>query len=70
MRQRQTNNAPQREPARRPDGTCAACVGGWLCEYHRETTARAERNRMAAVVAAAGFIVRHRAAMARFESGN
>lgn len=41
------------EPPRRVDGTCAACVGGWLCKYHQQTTAlhwNREQNRNAAMM--------------------
>lgn len=27
-------------PAIRPDGSCSACTGGWMCQYHQQQTAR------------------------------
>ena len=27
---------PMTAPELRPDGTCSACKGGWLCEYHQQ----------------------------------
>lgn len=33
------------KPALRSDGTCSACAGGWLCQFHKEETGRNEAQR-------------------------
>lgn len=35
------------KPCTMPDGSCAECLGGWLCAYHQEETARVWNNRQA-----------------------
>jgi hypothetical protein len=40
------------EPSYAADGSCNACVGGWLCAYHQETTARDWNHRQSEIAKA------------------
>jgi pyruvoyl-dependent arginine decarboxylase (PvlArgDC) len=40
-------------PKLRHDGSCTACAGGWLCEYHQKETARKWNRRQTALAEAA-----------------
>jgi hypothetical protein len=42
-----------KEPAKRADGTCAACIGGWMCAYHSHVSEMEYRRRFAAIRLAA-----------------
>jgi hypothetical protein len=57
------------KPTPRPDGTCTACQGGWLCRYHQEETqARWQRRQDAAANAASAARIAELARIAaRFE---
>lgn len=37
----------------RPDGSCPACIGGWLCVFHQQENARRDRERAKVFRAAA-----------------
>ena len=42
-----------KEPAKRADGTCAACIGGWMCAYHSHVSEIEYRRRSDAIRRAA-----------------
>lgn len=34
----------KKEPTKRSDGTCSSCIGGNLCQYHREQGALRDKE--------------------------
>jgi len=41
-----------KKPPKRSDGTCSACIGGWLCGYHINEAEKKYKKRTVEIIKA------------------